>query len=161
MAISIRAGWGAARCYRTGARLKIAGAAVAAYLNGMAPYDEISEAAIAAMVARFYGKARQDPTIGPLFNAAVGDWDEHFKKLGDFWSSVLLTSGRYKGNPLAAHLKQPIEPQFFERWLALWRETAGELFAPELAARWQQKAENIADSLKLALFFRPGGASKP
>jgi hemoglobin len=125
----------------------------------MAPYDEIDEGAINAMVARFYGKARQDDLIGPLFNAAVADWDEHFKKLGDFWSSVMLTSGRYKGNPMAAHLKQPIEPQFFERWLALWRETGGELFTPELAARWQEKAENIAESLKLALFFRPGTRS--
>ena len=121
----------------------------------MAPYDEISETAIAAMVARFYGKARQDPIIGPLFNAAVADWDEHLAKLGDFWSSVMLTSGRYKGNPISAHLKHPIEPQFFARWLMLWRETAGELFVPEVAARWQQKAENIAESLKLALFFRP------
>jgi|SRR5579864_5809510 hemoglobin len=121
----------------------------------MAPYDEISETAIAAMVARFYGKARQDPTIGPLFNAAVADWDEHLAKLGDFWSSVLLTSGRYNGNPMAAHLGHPIKPEFFVRWLALWRETAGELFAPELAALWQKKAETIAESLKLALFFRP------
>jgi hemoglobin len=121
----------------------------------MAPYDQIDEQAIAAMVARFYSKARQDEMIGPLFNAAVADWDEHLKKLGDFWSSVMLTSGRYKGNPMAAHLQQPIEPQFFERWLGLWRETADELFGPELAARWQNKAENIAESLKLALFFRP------
>jgi hemoglobin len=125
----------------------------------MDPFADISESAIAAMVARFYGKARQDAVIGPLFNGAVADWDEHLAKLDDFWSSVMLTSGRYKGNPMAAHMKHPIEPQFFERWLALWRETADELFAPELAARWQQKAENIAESLKLALFFRPGAWS--
>jgi nucleoside-diphosphate-sugar epimerase len=38
------------------------------------------------------------------------------------------TNGRCKGNPMAAHKKHPIEPAFSERWLALWRETAGELF---------------------------------
>ena len=65
-----------------GARLKIAGALAAADLMGMAPYDEITEGAIAAMVARFYGKARQDAMIGPLFNAAVADWAEHLVKLG-------------------------------------------------------------------------------
>ena len=89
---------------------------------------------IAALVARFYAKARLDPLIGPVFNDAVEDWDEHLRTLNAFWSSVMLTSGRYKGNPMAAHLKLPIEPRFFERWLALWRETAAELFAPDLAA---------------------------
>ena len=68
----------------------------------------------------------------------------------------MLTTGRYKGNPMAAHMKHPIEPAFFERWLALWRETAGELFAPVVAERFRDKAERIAESLKFALFYRPG-----
>ena len=48
------------------------------------------------------------------------------------------------------------EPVFFDRWLTLWRETADELFAPAVAERFRDKAERIAESLKLALFFRPG-----
>ena len=122
----------------------------------MAPYSDITEAAIAALVDRFYAKARLDPLIGPVFNQAVEDWDEHLQKLYAFWSSVMLTTGRYKGNPMAAHLKLPIQPVFFERWLALWRETAAELFAPNLAAQFAAKAGRIAESLKLALFYRPG-----
>ncbi len=125
----------------------------------MLPFEDITEPAIAALVDRFYAKARRDPMIGPLFNAAVRDWDEHLRRLNDFWSSVMLTTGRYKGNPMAAHLKHPIERQFFDRWLALWRETAGELFAPAIAARFRDKADRIADSLKLALFYRPGVAT--
>ncbi|HWD57679.1 MAG TPA: group III truncated hemoglobin, partial [Stellaceae bacterium] len=115
----------------------------------------ITEPAITALVTRFYGKARRDSLIGPLFEEAVEDWDEHLAKLSDFWSSVMLTSGRYKGNPIAAHLKQPIEPEFFERWLALWQETTGEVFGPEAAAQFQFKAQRIAESLKLALFYKP------
>jgi len=122
----------------------------------MPPYKTITEPAIAALVDRFYGKARQDPLIGPVFNNAVHDWDEHLHNLHDFWSSVMLTSGRYKGNPMAAHMKHPIEPGFFDRWLELWRETAVELFAPTLAAQFRARAERIAESLKLALFYRPG-----
>ena len=118
----------------------------------------ITEPSIAVLVTRFYGKARQDSTIGPLFESAIEDWDEHLAKLCDFWSSVMLTSGRYKGNPMAAHVKHPIELEFFDRWLGLWRETTSEVFAPEVAALFQQKAENIAASLKLALFYRPGRA---
>ena len=127
----------------------------------MAPFETITEPAIAALVGRFYGKARCDPLIGPVFDAAVDNWDEHLRKLCDFWSSVMLTTGRYKGNPMAAHLKHPIEPVFFERWLTLWRETAAKLFAPELAAAFRTKAERIAESLKLALFFRPGSFRTP
>ena len=122
----------------------------------MLAYDDITEPAIVALVDRFYQKARRDPMIGPVFNNAVGDWDEHLDKLCDFWSSVMLTTGRYKGNPMAVHLKQPIEPQFFDRWLQLWCETAAELFTPPIAARFREKADRIADSLKLALFYRPG-----
>ena len=126
----------------------------------MAPFETITEPAIAALVGRFYGKARCDPLIGPVFNTAVQDWDEHLRKLCDFWSSVMLTSGRYKGNPMAAHLRHPIEPAFFERWLMLWRETASKLFAPAIAERFRDKAERIAESLKLALFFHPGSVPR-
>ncbi len=126
----------------------------------MQRFTEITEPAIAAMVARFYAKARRDPLIGPVFENAVEDWDEHLSTLNAFWSSVMLTSGRYKGNPMAAHLKLPIEPPFFERWLALWRETADELFAPDPAAQFAEKAARIAESLKLALFYRPGALAE-
>ncbi len=122
--------------------------------------DEITEAAIQALVDRFYARARRDPIIGPVFERAVDDWDAHLSTLADFWSSVMLTSGRYKGNPMAAHLKHPIEAAFFDRWLGLWRETAAEIFAPAAAAQFSAKAERIAESLKLALFYRPA-AAKP
>jgi hemoglobin len=126
------------------------------YPDAMPLFDDITEPAIIALVDSFYAKARRDPMIGPLFNAAVRDWDQHLHQLYDFWSSVMLTSGRYKGNPMAAHLKHPIERQFFDRRLALWRETTGELFTPRVAARFRDKADRIAESLKLALFYRPG-----
>jgi hemoglobin len=90
-----------------------------------------------------------------VFNAAIDDWDEHLAKLKAFSSSVMLTSGRYKGNPMAAHMRQPIEPPFFGRWLELWRETVTELFVPAVADRFAEKAERIGESLKLAVFFRP------
>jgi hemoglobin len=137
------------------------GAALAGHVNDMGRFADITEPAIAALVARFYAKARRDPLIGPVFENAVDDWDEHLRTLNAFWSSVMLTSGRYKGNPMAAHLKLPIEPRFFEQWLALWHETAAELFAPNPAAQFAAKAERIAESLKLALFYRPAAMTRP
>ena len=121
----------------------------------MTQADTITEDGIARLVESFYAKVRRDPTIGPVFNAAIHDWDEHLVTLRAFWSSVMLTSGRYKGNPMAAHMKHPIQPALFDRWLALWRETAQEIFAPAIAAQFAAKAERIAESLKLGLFYRP------
>jgi hemoglobin len=108
------------------------------------------------LVDRFYAKVRADEELGPLFNSAIHDWAEHLERMGDFWSSVMLTSGRYKGNPMAAHLKHKaaIEPAMFERWLALWRETAPEILGDAGAAAVIAKAERIAESLQLALFFK-------
>jgi len=117
---------------------------------------EITDASLRELVHRFYAKVRRDPEIGPIFNDAIDDWDQHLAKLTDFWTSVMLTSGRYKGNPVSVHARQPtIAAAHFERWLALFRETCGEIFAPKDAAAIIARAENIGKSLQLALFYRP------
>ena len=116
----------------------------------------MTDADLQRLVDAFYAKVRGDPLLGPVFNAAVGDWPEHLEKLGGFWSSVMRTTGRYKGSPMGAHLRHAaaIKPAMFDRWLALWRETAAEELAPDDAAAVINRAERIAESLKLALFFR-------
>jgi hemoglobin len=121
------------------------------------PIARIDEEAIALMVRRFYERARQDAQLGPVFEAAVHDWPAHFARLEDFWSSVLLTTGRYKGNPFARHLNRGIGPEMFPRWLGLWRETAQELFEPQPAQLLIHRAERIGDSLRSGMFFRPAG----
>ena len=115
-----------------------------------------TETELATLVDAFYAKVRADEVLGPVFNAAVDDWPEHLEKLASFWSSVMLTTGRYKGNPMATHIKhaQALRPEMFDRWLALWGETAGEILSPDAATLIRVKAERIAESLKLALFFR-------
>ena len=118
----------------------------------------MTETEIATLVDRFYAKVRRDDDLGPVFNGAIDDWPHHLKKLQAFWSSVMLGTGRYKGSPMAQHVKHKdaIDPAMFERWLALWRETAAELLSPEDAAEIIVKAERIGESLSLALFFRLG-----
>jgi len=32
--------------------------------------------------------------IGPIFNAAVTDWDHHIGKISDFWSSIMRAGRR-------------------------------------------------------------------
>ena len=116
----------------------------------------ITESEIAKLVDAFYAKVREDSALGPVFNGAIDDWPHHLVKLQAFWSSVMLTTGRYKGSPMAAHIRHSnaIEPEMFDRWLGLWRETARERLAAETAEEIIAKAERIGESLKLALFFR-------
>lgn len=122
-------------------------------------FDRVTEESIRRLVDEFYSKVRQDAQLAPIFDQAIGaeGWPAHLAKMYDFWSSVMLTTGRYKGNPMAAHMAvEGIAEPLFARWLALFEATAGELFAPALAASFRLKAQRIAESLKLGLFYRPG-----
>jgi len=116
----------------------------------------LTEEGLGRLVDAFYARVRADAELGPIFNDAIADWPEHLDKLTAFWSSVMLTSGRYKGQPVPAHLKHRdrITPQLFDRWLALWQATTDEMMAPDAAAALQAKAARIAESLQLAMFFR-------
>ena len=117
----------------------------------------IADEDLERLVDRFYAKVRRNELIGPLFNSAVHDWQEHLVKLGAFWSSVMNCSGRYKGSPMAAHLRHvaSIEPRMFERWIALWKVAAREELAADQAESVIAKAERISESLQLGLFFKP------
>ncbi len=120
---------------------------------------QLDEGGLRELVEAFYTRVRADEALGPIFNDAIDDWPEHLGKLAAFWSSVMLTSGRYKGQPVPAHMKHRdrITPALFDRWLALWAQTTSELMAPEAADALQDKAQRIAESLKLAMFFRLDG----
>ncbi|WP_374273785.1 group III truncated hemoglobin [Brevundimonas sp.] len=112
-----------------------------------------NDAEIAAVVDLFYDRVRRDPMLGPVFNAAVEDWPRHLHRLKAFWSTVMLASGRYKGDPMAAHLPHAdaMTAPAFARWLSLWRATTNELLAAGPALAMQARAERIARNLSRAV----------
>jgi hemoglobin len=117
----------------------------------------IDESMIRTLVHTFYGRVRQDPVLGPVFNDAIADWDAHLAKLCDFWSSVLLMTGRFKGSPMAAHARRPdIRDEHFALWLALFARTAQEVCPPEAAALFIEKSKMIGQSLQLGLAVQRG-----
>jgi Truncated hemoglobins len=116
--------------------------------------DRITEAEISALVETFYAKVRLDPDIGPIFNAIVGDWPHHVATLKDFWSTVLLTTGRYKGDPMMTHLQLPLDPDHFSRWLSLFAETANEVLPPQHAAIVIAKSQRIAQNFKAGIAYQ-------
>lgn len=120
-------------------------------------FDQITEEAIHRLVDDFYERIRADPELGPIFMRAIpGDWDPHLATMRKFWSSVMLTSGRYKGDPVSVHRRVTgIEMELFDRWLSLFHQTSRKLFVDDIADALLEKAARIAESLKLALFYRP------
>lgn len=121
----------------------------------------ITDASIAKVVATFYGRARQDDVLGPIFNRAVEDWDHHIAQITDFWSSILLRTGRYSGRPLNPHLRLPIEPIHFDRWLALFEQTTVEIEGEEIAEAYMVRARRIADNFELAIGNMRGEIRSP
>jgi hemoglobin len=120
---------------------------------------DVTETGIALLIDRFYVTVRRDPVLGPVFDAAISgeEWPEHMGTMRRFWSSVMLASGRYSGNPVSVHRAVPnLERPLFARWLALFEETAGELFVADVAGQFTAKAHRIAASLQMALFHRLG-----
>lgn len=123
----------------------------------------LDESSLKILIDAFYIRVRADAELGPIFNGAIQDWPAHLDQLAAFWSSVMLTSGRYKGQPVPAHMKhrERITPALFQRWLGLWAETTNSLMRPDVAIALQAKAARIAESLQLALFFRLDDQSFP
>jgi hemoglobin len=118
----------------------------------------VTEPMIRDLVHAFYAKVRRDPELGPIFEAAIGGaWDEHLAKLCDFWSSVLLATARFRGQPMAAHARLPgLGDAHFARWLALFEETARQICPAPAAALFEEKARMIARSLQLGLAVSRG-----
>jgi hemoglobin len=118
----------------------------------------VTEPMIHELVHAFYAEVRVDPALGPIFDRVIGDrWDEHLAKLCDFWSAVLLKTGRFKGAPMAAHARIPdIRPTHFARWLHLFRQTAQRLCPPEAAALFVAKSEMIGENLRLGIAMSRG-----
>ncbi|MGD9913016.1 MAG: group III truncated hemoglobin [Rhizobiaceae bacterium] len=112
---------------------------------------------IGGLVRDFYARVRADTRLGPIFASEIhGDWEPHLEQMTDFWCSVVLKDGSYSGRPVPAHLKlKQVMEDDFDLWLALFRKTATDRCPAGVAEVFIDRAERIARSLRLAMFFRP------
>src|SRR3954471_15943411 len=111
----------------------------------------IDEAMIERLVHGFYAKVRADAVLGPIFDMRIKDWEPHLAQMCAFWSSVALMTGRYHGTPMAKHLPLPVDADHFDRWLALFEESAREVCPPAAATHFVELAQRIAASLELGI----------
>ena len=115
----------------------------------------LGEQHIVQLVRRFYERVMADAFLRPVFDAAVVDWDGHHRIVEDFWSQTLLGTNRYQGHPYAVHAQLPLQPEHFDLWFALFKETALEVLPPAAADHAIARVEHMAESFKAGMFTFP------
>lgn len=110
--------------------------------------DLCTEEEVSRLVHGFYATVREDEVLGPIFDAHVRDWDRHLPTMVDFWSSALRGTARFRGTPMPKHAALPgLKAELFQRWLALFAQTTATLGNEAMAARANELAARIAESL--------------
>jgi hemoglobin len=104
---------------------------------------------IDALVRAFYTSVKKDELLGPIFNNAENfSWEVHIPIMVDFWESLLLGTGAYKGNAMRKHIdlhqRTPLTPQLFARWKQLFYHTLDTQFTGPNVAVAKNKVESIA-----------------
>lgn len=132
-------------------------------MNTFAPTAPVTEEDIHRLVHRFYEMIREDDELGPIFNSKIADWEWHLAQMCDFWSSVMLKSGKFQGRPMPKHiaLVDMVRPEHFQMWMALFQKAAKEVCADDVATAFLDRARQIAESLKYGMFGEQGAKICP
>lgn len=117
---------------------------------------DIDDAMIEKLVHGFYARIRSDEVLGPIFAERITHWEPHLRRMCEFWSSVVLMSGRYHGQPMIKHLPLPVDATHFDRWLMIFETSARELCPPSAADHFIKLAQRIATSLELGIASNRG-----
>jgi len=110
------------------------------------------------IVSHFYTKIRKEEILGPIFNQVIKNWDEHLKRLTDFWQTNLLFVANYKGNPIKVHQQVDvifggnITEKHFGIWLNLWFATIDELHTGEKAETAKRRARKMSTHLYIKMY---------
>ena len=120
--------------------------------------DIQNRADIFTLVDTFYTKVRKNDELGPIFNEAIQDWEDHLDHLTDFWESQLFMKNVFKGNPLRKHVaidkqtNHKLDNDLFGLWLQFWLGTIDELYDGERAKLAKERARNVASFMFMAIF---------
>jgi hemoglobin len=119
----------------------------------------IDDALISELVEAFYTRIRAHPVLGPIFAAKVVNWFPHLARMKDFWASIAIESGRFRGNPMLKHIAiSGLSPAHFTLWLGLWEEALADVVTnPDAASLFRDRAQRIATSLQTGIALHKGG----
>lgn len=111
---------------------------------------------IERFIDAFYSRVLRDERLAPIFlDVADIDLDVHLPHIRSFWEKLLLGERDYKRHTMnihrQLHAKQPLDPADFERWLALFCDTADAGFSGPGTERAKEIARHIASNMERAL----------
>lgn len=118
-------------------------------------HDIQSGEGIRLMVDSFYSNARLDPLLGPVFEEAISDWQDHLPTMYQFWERLLFGFSDYEGNPFQKHLSLPVEAKHFTAWVRIFIQIIDENFSGPKAEEAKRLARNIAGSFQLRMGISP------
>lgn len=115
---------------------------------------------IELLINTFYEKVRANKKIGYIFNdIAKVDWEHHLPVMYSFWSSMLLGSSTYSGNPMVKHIAlskiATLGENEFDEWLRLFSETLNDLFQGQKADEAKMRANSIAKLMQFKIDQKP------
>jgi hemoglobin len=119
----------------------------------------IDDALISELVEAFYTRVRSHAVLGPIFASKVVNWAPHLGRMKDFWASIAIGSGRFRGNPMLKHIAIPgLSPAHFQMWRGLWDEALADVVTnPDAASLFRDRALRIATSLQTGIALHHGG----
>jgi len=117
--------------------------------------NDITRVNLRILMTSFYKKALDDEELAPFFIDEISDdlsdddWDHHIELLADFWLHKMLGEDTYYGNFVGAHVKMThITQGNFAQWVKLFSQTADEVYTPDIAELFKQKAVKFSNQFK-------------
>ena len=115
-------------------------------------HQQLGKETIHAVVASFYDRIRDHPTLGGYFSS-VKNWDELKTRIGHFWW-LDLGGERYREdvyNPHAVHRHLQIPPTLIDDWLALFKANLDDNLPADAASAWLTRATKMAEWIRIDL----------
>lgn len=118
--------------------------------------DLDSKAHIRDFIESFYSKVLCDDLLAPIFIEVAGiDVKVHIPIICSYWEKLLLGDTTYKRHTMnihrQLHAKFPLTEAAFDRWLALFTQTARENYEGPLTERAIKVATSIAFNMDVQL----------
>jgi hemoglobin len=106
---------------------------------------------ISRLLRHFYADVRQDPLIGPIFNAQIKDWKHHLEIIASFWEILIGGPSTYARPMPMKHLPLRLREEDFERWHFLWQANCRAQLPSDIAREMSDLAHLIAHKLRKIL----------
>jgi len=128
---------------------------------------EVNRANVEKMVRTFYAMLIKDDLVGPFFIKTLGSdlnndkWQEHYKTLDNFWLMLMTGEKGYKADPFLPHVHiGQLYEETFVRWLELFNKHVHQQYTPEIAKKFNKKAEILAKKFMQGLEIGEGTEGK-